>query len=60
MNSEELKKRTKKFALDVIKLIKSFPKEKATDVIDLFNESKELTAIFAATSKISEIINLKS
>lgn len=33
MNSEELKKRTKKFALDVIKLVDGFPKTKSADVI---------------------------
>lgn len=33
MDSEELKRRTKKFALDVIKLVESFPKTRSADVI---------------------------
>ena len=33
MNNEELKRRTKKFALDVIKLVENFPKTKSADVI---------------------------
>lgn len=33
MNNEELKRRTKKFALDVIKLIEDFPRTKSADVI---------------------------
>ena len=33
MDKEELKKRTKKFALDTIKLIEDFPKTKTGDVI---------------------------
>ena len=33
MDREELKKRTKKFALDIIKLTEDFPKTKAGDVI---------------------------
>lgn len=33
MDSEELKRRTKKFALDVIKLVEGFPKKKSADII---------------------------
>jgi four helix bundle protein len=33
MNSEELKKRTKQFALDVIKLVGNFPKNRIGDVL---------------------------
>lgn len=33
MNSDELKKRTKKFALDIIRLVESFPKTKTGDII---------------------------
>lgn len=33
MNSEELKRRTKKFALDIIKLVENFPKNKIGDII---------------------------
>lgn len=33
MNSDELKKRTQKFALNVINLVESFPKSKTGDVI---------------------------
>ena len=33
MDKEDLKKRTKKFALDIIKLIEDFPKTKTGDVI---------------------------
>lgn len=33
MNNEELKRRTKKFALDVIRLTGDFPKTKSVDVI---------------------------
>lgn len=33
MNSEELKKRTKHFALEVIKLVENFPRSKTSDVI---------------------------
>lgn len=33
MDSEELKRRTKKFAVDVIKLVGGFPKTRSADVI---------------------------
>jgi four helix bundle protein len=33
MDSEELKKRTRQFALNIIKLVEDFPKTKAGDVI---------------------------
>ncbi len=33
MDSEELKRRTKKFALDVIKLVENLPKTRSADVI---------------------------
>ena len=33
MNSEELKNRTKKFALDVIRVVETFPKTKSADTI---------------------------
>lgn len=33
MNSEELKKRTKQFALDIIKLVENFPKNRIGDVL---------------------------
>ncbi len=33
MKREDLEKRTKTFAIDVIRLVSSFPKNKATDVI---------------------------
>jgi|GEM_PF-4876746 len=33
MDSGELKKRTKKFAIDVIKLVEDFPKAKSADVV---------------------------
>ncbi|HEC79107.1 MAG TPA: four helix bundle protein [candidate division WOR-3 bacterium] len=33
MDAEELKKRTKKFALNVIKLVEKFPKTKTGDII---------------------------
>jgi four helix bundle protein len=33
MDRDELEKRTKRFALDIIRLVKAFPKDKAADVI---------------------------
>lgn len=33
MKSEELKKRTKQFALDIIKLVENFPKNRIGDVL---------------------------
>lgn len=33
MDKDELKRRTKKFAVDIIKLVESFPKTKSADII---------------------------
>ena len=53
MNKEELKKRTKKFAIRVYKLLDTLPKVKATDNISyqLFKSSSSVAANYRAVCR---------
>jgi hypothetical protein len=55
MDREELKKRTKQFALDIIQLIESFPKTKTGDVIgrQLLRSGTSVGANYSCPSRFS-------